>query len=142
MAPSDDFSGVDFIGSRMREMLDRMSGAGPSQSGGGWSPAVDIYETDEDVMIVVELAGVKNEFVKVIVDGSLVRIYGRRESSCRLSGARYHRMEIETGEFVRSFRISTPFDAKKVEAKTDNGLLCVRMPKTGPPRPQKIEVES
>jgi|Deesub1362A_J573_1020465.scaffolds.fasta_scaffold02352_2 HSP20 family protein len=140
MAPYFRFSGGELIGGRMREVMERLSREGPGE--GGWSPAVDIYETAEEVVIVAELAGVRREDIKVILDGNLVRISGQRAPTCRQPGARFHRLEISSGAFERTFRIGVPFEPKGVEARCEDGLLKVRLPKRKPPAPHKIPVES
>jgi HSP20 family protein len=117
------------LGVRMRRLLDSLER--PAQGGGegGWAPAVDIVETPEAVVIVAELAGVSRKDIKVMVDGPVVRLHGRREPTVRAAGANYHRMEIETGEFVRSFRVTVPFDAERVTAGVSEGLLKITLPK-------------
>lgn len=114
------------LDSRIRELVERMSRSGES---GGWTPAMDIYETQDAVVIVAELAGVKREDLRVILDGNIVRIYGHRGPACREQGARFHRLEIESGGFTRSFRISVPFKPDGVEAQAEDGFLYVRLPK-------------
>ncbi len=127
------------LDTRIRELVECMS---RSSDTGGWTPAVDIYETAEEVVIVAELAGVKREDLRVILDGNVVRIYGHRSPTCRDQGARFHRLEIETGGFARSFRIAVPFKADQVEAQTEDGFLYVRLPKdSSEPKAQKITVE-
>ncbi|RJX28704.1 MAG: Hsp20/alpha crystallin family protein [Desulfarculus sp.] len=133
--------GGRLFSARLRQMLDNLQRPGPSEEGGAWSPAVDIVETPQAVVIVAELAGVRREDIKVLVDGEVVRIYGRREPSLHQPGARYHRLEIESGDFVRSFRIGVPFDPQGVEATTSMGLLKITLPKREASR-RKIDVEA
>ncbi|MEW5912967.1 MAG: Hsp20/alpha crystallin family protein [Thermodesulfobacteriota bacterium] len=133
--------GGGLLGARMRQMLDSLQRPEPSEEAGAWSPAVDIVETPQAVVIVAELAGVRREDIKVLVDGDVVRIYGRREPSLHQPGARYHRLEIESGDFIRSFRIGVPFDQAKVEATTSMGLLKITLPKRAAAR-RKIDVEA
>ncbi len=115
---------------------------GDRQGGdGAWAPAVDIFETADAVVLVAELAGVGREEVRVIVDESVVRIYGERRPSCLEAPCRFHRMEITPGSFVRSFRITVPFDPQRAEARAEDGLLYVRLPKLPPARAHRIEVE-
>ena len=109
-------------------MLERMSKTRSGDS--AWTPAVDIFETPEEVVIVAELAGVNREDVQVMIDEDVVRIYGRREPTCCSGqGARFHRMEIASGSFVRNFRISVAFDPGGIKANVEDGLLTVSLPK-------------
>ena len=126
---------------RMREMMERMLRDNQTETS-GWTPSVDIYETSEAVVLAAELAGINPENVHIIVDGDLVRISGHREPSCPGTGAHYHRMEIASGEFERSFRIRVPFSAEKVYARADNGLLIITLPKNMDDRTQTIPVKS
>jgi len=113
----------------MRRLLQSLERPELNSGQGAWAPAVDIVETAEAVIIVAELAGVSRQDLKIIVDGQVVRLYGRREPSLMVAGARYHRMEIETGEFVRSFRVTVPIAADRVEASLSDGLLRIVLPK-------------
>lgn len=129
MSKTIHLSGAEDLSARLRQMMDRMARAGQADEGGGWSPSVDIYETEDAVVLVAEVAGVPRQEVKVMVDGEVVRIYGHRHPTCCESGARFHRMEIVSGGFVRSFRIGVPFLAQEVHAKFQDGLLYVILPK-------------
>jgi HSP20 family protein len=129
MAPSNKGIGAGLLGNRMRQMMERMTRLEQGEPEGGWSPSVDIYETPEAVVLVAEVAGVVRQDVKVIVDGQVVRIYGHRQPTCCDHGARFHRMEIPSGSFARSFRIDVPIKAKAVRAKFQEGLLYVILPK-------------
>lgn len=126
---------------RMRQLFNSLQRPGQPEEGGAWSPAVDIVETPQAVVVVAELAGIKRENLKVLVDGDVVRIYGRREPTVHQPGVRYHRLEIESGDFTRSFRIGVPFDPRRVEAVTSQGLLKITLPKRKSSR-RKIQVEA
>ena len=115
-------------------MLDQMV-KDASSSASAWSPAVDIYETADSVIMVAEVAGVSRKEIKVIVDGDVVRLYGHRDPTCCTGGARYHRMEMDSGPFVRSFRVQVPFVAQK-GAGPDRRRPAVRdFAQVGPLRP-------
>lgn len=129
MTLSIQVMGADLLGARMRQIMERMTRLEQGEQAGGWSPSVDIYETAEAVVLVAEVAGVIRQDVKVIVDGSVVRLYGHRHPTCCESGARFHRMEIASGSFTRSFRIDVPFRPEAVRAKFQEGLLYVILPK-------------
>lgn len=111
----------------LRQLFEGLESSG--QSGSGWIPPVDIYETPDEVVIVVEAAGVDPASFKVIVDGDVVRIFGSRKTNDETTSARFHRMEIHSGSFTRSFRIRVPFSADGVKAGTNDGMLSVRLPK-------------
>lgn len=132
--------GGAFSPDSLDRMLDRLSGRDPDESS-GWSPAVDILENAEALILVADLAGVPTDSIKIYVDGEVVRLYGERQFTGELAGARYHRMEIETGAFTRSFRITVPFDASGVTARGKDGMLYVTFPKKSAAAITTIEVQ-
>ncbi len=141
MTPPSSFDGGDYFSARMRELMAGLCRSASDEEGQGWAPAVDIVETEDEMVIVVEMAGVKRDDLKVIIDGELVRIYGQRRAPFAQAPARFHRLEIETGTFARSFRISVPFASDQVQANLEDGLLFVRLPKRRRPQSRKIVVE-
>ena len=150
MAFAIHLTSSDMARERLREMMERMLRDSQAETS-GWTPAVDIYETPEAVVIAAELAGINPDSVHITVDGDLVRISGRREPTCPATGAHYHRMEIASGEFVRSrsFRIRAAFSAENVcqhmvQARGPRTayLLVITLPKERAPRAQTIPVES
>ena len=124
----------------MRRLLHNLERPEMSGDNGAWAPAVDIVETTDAVIIIADLAGVSRQDLKIMVDEQVVRIYGRREPTLRVAGARYHRMEIETGEFVRSFRVTVPIAPNRVEASLSDGLLRIVLPKLT--RTASVEVQA
>lgn len=130
----------DALRARMRRLLHSLERPAMNGDPGAWAPAVDIVETSEAVVIIAELAGVSRQDLKIMVDGQVVRLYGRREPTLRMAGARYHRMEIETGEFVRSFRVTVPIAAERVDASISDGLLRIILPKRT--RTASVEVQA
>lgn len=124
----------------MRRLLHNMERPEMSGDDGAWAPAVDIVETTEAIIIIADLAGVERQALKIMVDDQVVRLFGRREPTLRVAGARYHRMEIETGEFVRSFRITVPIVPNRVEASLSDGLLRIVLPKRT--RAASVEVQA
>ncbi|MBU4564959.1 MAG: Hsp20/alpha crystallin family protein [Desulfarculus sp.] len=124
----------------MRRLLHNMERPEMSGDDGAWTPAVDIVETTDAIIIIADLAGVERQGLKIMVDDQVVRLFGRREPTLRVAGARYHRMEIETGEFVRSFRITVPIVPNRVEASLSDGLLRIVLPKRT--RAASVEVQA
>jgi len=124
----------------MRRLLHNMERPEMSGDNGAWAPAVDIVETTEAIIIIADLAGVERPALKIMVDDQVVRLFGRREPTLRVAGARYHRMEIETGEFVRSFRMTVPIVPDRVEASLSDGLLRIVLPKRT--RTASVEVQA
>lgn len=105
------------------------SGYGRGQSlAGGWQPAVDMYETATQIVVVVDLAGIRPEDVQVIVKGRLLRIAGARPTPFRSSYRQFHRLEIPQGPFERVVELPSRVDEREAEARYSEGLLEIVLP--------------
>lgn len=109
--------------------------------GARWRPAVDVYETEKEIVVQVELAGVRREDVRVTIDGDLLRIRGARGPTRDEEIQRLHQVEIVSGPFERAVRIGLPFEAGSVSASLEDGFLRVRLPKRIPVPRRRIDVE-
>lgn len=90
----------------------------------GWSPGVDIYETEEGITVLIELAGVEADDIKLTIDDrNVLHIEGIRKHPLSASKQRnYHGMEINFGTFSRNLRLPVPVDTRKVKISNINGL--------------------
>lgn len=94
-----------------------------------WRPALDVFETDRAVVVRVELAGVSSEDVRVVVDGEYVQISGRRSFGRSEAAQRHLLIEIPQGAFERVLRMRAPYDADRVVASFQNGVLTIELPR-------------
>ena len=94
-----------------------------------WKPQVDIYETPDEIVILVELAGVNKEDFNVEISRGVLKIYGTREGKQLTGNARYHLAEIPYGYFERNFSLSSPIDTETVVATYRDGFLHIRLAK-------------
>ena len=108
--------------------------------GDRWQPDTDVFETDDDIVVRVEVAGVMREDVRVGVEGSVLRISGSRRAPEPSDARRLHQMEIVSGPFERRVEIAVPFDREAVSAHLADGFLTVTLPKRTP-RSVKVETE-
>ena len=109
---------------------------------GAWTPACDVYETDNEIVVKAELPEVKKETVYVSIDNNLLTIRGEREFSEETRKENYHRVERSYGEFMRSFTIPSFVDANKVNAEFKDGALRVTLAKREEAKPKQIEVKA
>jgi HSP20 family protein len=94
-----------------------------------WLPPVDIYETETEVVAVVEIPGVRQEEIKVSFKNGTLIIEGVKNNLSELKGLSFFCVERSYGAFVRKFRIVSPIVKNKIEAGFDNGVLTVVLPK-------------
>jgi HSP20 family protein len=101
-----------------------------------WQPLTDVYETEDSVIVRVEIAGMQDEDFSVELNGHLLSIHGFRADNAALFSAQerraYHQMEIRFGEFQIDLELPVPVDADQVEAIYNNGFLRIVLPKAHP----------
>lgn len=107
----------------------------------GVFPALNVWEDGEALYAEAEIPGVKAEDLEVYTVGNELTIKGRRESA-QGDGVSYHRRERGTGEFTRCVTLPAEVDADKVEARLENGVVTITMPKAEAAKPRKIMVKA
>ena len=108
--------------------------------GDRWQPDIDVFETETEVVVLAEIAGIRSDDLRVTVDGEELRISGVRRVPERSDVKRLLQMEIAAGPFERRLRIPIPFDREKVSAHLADGFLTVSLPRRIPFRRQvKLE---
>ncbi len=105
-------------------------------------PALDVWETDDAIVLQVELAGVRAEDVRLVVDGEYLQLTGRRAASYDAPPRRHLQLEISQGSFERVLRLRAPYDPDRVTAALDAGILTIRFPLRSPSGPRAIPVKS
>jgi HSP20 family protein len=98
-------------------------------SRGKWSPDTDIYEVNDGLMIIVDIAGIKKEEIAVVVEEKILSISGTRRAPDIPDRKNVYRLEIDVGQFEKRFRIPDYIDAEKVEARYENGFLYLKLPR-------------
>jgi HSP20 family protein len=92
-----------------------------------WSPPTDVYETEENYVIKVEIAGMRDEDFEVVFENNILMIRGyRSDHSTRRA---YHQMEIRFGRFEIAVEISPTVDMEKAAAEYRDGFLTITLPK-------------
>jgi HSP20 family protein len=135
----DWFNRMSMVQEEMSQLLDHFSGSKPPMvrfSRSMWEPPIDMYETEDNVVVIVELAGVSEDDVEIVIDRETFTVQGKRTRIDPSAGKRaYYRMEIPSGPFKRAVRLPTPVDPTGVKAVCDRGLVEVILPK---PKPKRI----
>ena len=108
---------------------------------GGWSPAVDIQETDHEFILKADLPDVKKEDVRVELEDGVLTVEGERRKEQEETGKRSHKIERAYGKFVRHFTLPTEVDGPNVKAEFKDGVLSVRLPKAANATPKAIDMK-
>ncbi|PYJ31582.1 MAG: heat-shock protein Hsp20 [Verrucomicrobia bacterium] len=105
----------------------------------GWSPALDLYESGDNVVAVVELPGMRKEDIDISLHDGTLTISGERKRESA-NGEKAQRTERYVGTFRRSITLPTRVDAGKVGATYQDGILKVILPKAEEAKPKQIKV--
>ncbi|MFQ5719416.1 MAG: Hsp20/alpha crystallin family protein [Acidobacteriota bacterium] len=107
-----------------------------------WSPLVDMYETDTEVVLVAEVPGLTMDALDVQVTDASVTLKGERGPLAADTEVVAHRLERAHGAFSRTFHLNTSIDREQVTAEYKLGLVKVVLPKRGHSRPKSIQVST
>ena len=129
---------------RMRQQLDQMfegTRAPYGRAGAGVFPLINLTEDKDHYYMRAELPGVKADELDIQATANNIAISGERKIAAE-EGTRYHRREREAGTFSRVIGLPGDIDADKVEAKLEDGILTVMVPKAEAAKPKQISVRS
>lgn len=107
-----------------------------------WKPPMDIYETEQEIFILAELAGAENDEINVEVSSKAVKISGKRKCLAPIQKARYRLAEIQHGPFERILFLPTRIDTDSVKATCSNGFLQIHMLKSPPEKTHTIPIDN
>jgi HSP20 family protein len=107
-----------------------------------WTPAVDIYDTDDALILKAELPGVSKDDVSLEIHNNTLILRGERKHEAEVKEGDYYRAERAYGTFQRSFVLPTLVDQDKVQATYTDGVLELRLPKSEAAKPKRIAISS
>ena len=107
-----------------------------------WTPAVDIYETENEVVVKADLPEVDEKKIDIHVENNVMVLKGERELSKETSEENYLRVERRYGSFTRSFTLPSNIDSGRITAKYSDGVLRVVLPKREESKPRQIDIET
>ncbi len=105
-----------------------------------WNPAVDIYETDHDLVLKAELPGVDPKDVEVRLEDGTLYLKGERKQESTVKEGNYHRVERSYGSFTRSFALPNSINTDDVKAEYKDGVLTLTMAKREEAKPKTIKI--
>lgn len=105
----------------------------------GWTPAVDLYQSNDEITAVIELPGMRKEEIEISLHDGMLSISGERKEESA-EGEKDGRSERFVGKFRRSISLPTRVDAGKVTANYKDGILTVTLPKAEEVKPKQIKV--
>ncbi len=139
---SDPFRGLSTLQEQMNRLFDETLFRGRSDDSGltSWAPAVDIYETPDELVVKAELPEIDPKDIDIRVENNVLTIRGERKFDKTVSEDNYLRVERAYGTFSRSFALSNTVDAESIKAEYRDGVLTLRAPKREEAKPKQIKV--
>jgi len=125
----------DAVNSLLQESFVRPNG-GP----GSLSLPLDVVESDQDFIVKASLPGVKPDDVQITIQGDLLTIRGETKSEEEKKGHTWHMRERRHGSFQRSVGLGFPVSTEKAQAKFENGVLTLTLPKSEEAKPKQIRI--
>ena len=132
----------------LREAMDRLfddSFTRPLSIRDGWSmtsPAIDMYQTENDVVVKASIPGIKAEEVQINITGDVLTLKGEVKQEEERNDKAWHIREHRFGSFERSVALPTAVKADKAEAVFENGVLTITLPKADEVKPKTINIKA
>ena len=139
----DPFRDLSMLQDRMNRLFDdagRTWRSDEPASTTTWSPAVDILETEGEIVVKAELPGMKKEDIDVSLHDGALSISGERTEE-KVENGEVYRSERFFGRFQRSVALPASVDATKIKAQYKDGVLTVTLPKAEEAKPKQIDVQ-
>jgi HSP20 family protein len=128
----------------MNRMFDQFFRGGTGEEAGWglrtWTPPVDIYETDDALILKAEFPGVSKDDVSIEIHNNTLVLRGQRKHEAEVKEDHYHRVERAYGSFQRSFMLPTLVDQEHVQATYHDGVLELRLPKSEAVKPKRVAI--
>ncbi len=136
LQPLSTYQGLQRDVSRL---FDETCAGFPNGETQAWAPAVEIYNTDDELVVVAELPGFEKKEVNISFENGRLSLSGERKAEDQ-EGRNHHRNERWFGVFERSFQLPTSYATDKIKANLHNGILTVTVPKKAEAKPRQISV--
>lgn len=139
----DPFRDLMTLRERMNRLFeDTFSARGEERDliSGSWTPSVDIYESENALVLTAELPGVDENDIEIKIEDNTLTLNGERKFEKETKQENYHRIERAYGTFSRSFTLPQSIDHDKIQAEHENGILKITMPKKAELKPRKVKI--
>jgi HSP20 family protein len=141
----EPFRELAALQNEMGRWMNQLAG-GTTQPGNGqtstWLPAVDVWETENELVLSFDLPGIPEEKIAVELDDNVLAVTGERERSSEHSSDRFYRFERRFGSFSRSVTLPAGVTEEDIKADYTNGVLEIRVPKPEEQKPKRIQIGS
>ncbi len=141
----DPFRDLEELQREMNRLFDaslsRSVKKGQALSEAVWSPAVDIYDNKDNLIIKADLPGLTQKDINVSVEDDVLSIKGEKKKEQEVKEDNFYRIERVYGSFERSFTLPSNVDAANIKATYKDGVLQLTLPKREETKPKQIKVD-
>jgi HSP20 family protein len=138
----DPFQDLTDIQAEINRAFDAYFGVHPrTATERTWAPPIDVYETRDDLVVAVELPGVREKDIHLSMTGDVLSLRGQRGIAADAPEESYHRIERWSGTFERQVELPIPVQADRIRASYRDGVLEIRLPKLEEVKPREIKIE-
>lgn len=125
----------------MDKMLDEMQSSMTTRGGGSIIPPVDIYETEQAVVVETPMPGVDSDKLEISIDNGMLTIKGTSERKTEVDDKNYYRKEVRTGSIFRQVALPARVQEGEAQAAFENGILKITLPKAQERKAIKVEIK-
>ena len=137
----EPFRELAALQNEMSRWMSPLTGTTPGNGGSStWLPAVDVWETDDALVLSFDLPGVREDEIPIELDDNVLTVSGERERTSEHSNDRFYRFERRFGAFSRSVTLPQGVEEDAIQANYANGVLEVRVPKPEESKPRRIQI--
>ena len=139
----DPFRDLNMLQDRMNRLFDNAGRNWSNEEPAAtttWSPAVDIFETDGEIVVKAELPGMERKDITLNLENNVLTLRGERRFEKETKDENYHRIERAYGGFSRAFSIPATVDEEKIRAEYKDGVLKIVLPKKDQAKPKEIRI--
>jgi HSP20 family protein len=141
----EPFRELTALQNEMGWWMSQLSGGGVAPGNGQsstWLPAVDVWETEQELVLSFDLPGIPEDKIAVELEDNVLTVSGERERTSEHSSERFYRFERRFGTFTRSVTLPQGVAEEAIEAAYTNGVLEIRVPKPEEQKPKRIQIGS
>jgi HSP20 family protein len=135
------FRGVNTLQDQINRLFNEMSDCSSGEAKlTAWAPAVDIFESEQNLVVKADLPDIKPEELDIRVENNILTIRGERKFEKKVNESDCLRVERSYGAFRRSFSLASTVNTEAIQAEYENGVLTLSIPKREEAKPKQIKV--
>lgn len=142
---ADPFSELENLQKEMNRLFDfsfaRRPWGDSTLLGGQWSPAIDVYDSKDNILVKADLPGLTKDEIEVSIENDNLVIKGEKKKDTEVKEENYYKTERFYGSFYRTVELPAQVETDKVDAKYEDGVLSLTLPKKEDAKPKQITID-